>query len=122
MLKCPKCNKNKLYVCSDNINAWCNNGCGYFAVFQNNIFYIGKEEFYRYCVKQDGSFKKIIITHIENKEIVETERLIDIENKFKEFINKIKVEKENNININVWWSNLTIEQKNKIYNSEKLRK
>lgn len=28
---CEKCKRNRVYLCSDNRNAWCQNDCGYYS-------------------------------------------------------------------------------------------
>lgn len=80
MLKCEKCGKNKVYVTSDLVNAWCQNGCGFYTHMDGVLIYIGQDESLRYCVKQDGHIKSRKVRKEGNTEFIEEERLVEIEN------------------------------------------
>ena len=116
MLTCQICKKNRVYVCSDKKNAWCQSGCGNYAHFDGILFFLGKDVG-QYPVREDGSIKKVKWKHEGNITITEEERLIDIENKFKELVSKKKEFDENYWSASNWWNDLSKEGKITIFQS-----
>jgi len=114
MLNCEVCKKNRVYVCSDRINAWCQNKCGNYFHDEGFLIYIGKIGF-DYPIREDGTIIKIKRTEKENKTIIEEERLIHLEKKIKEILTKRKKEMELYNKCREWFQNLTEDEKIKIY-------
>lgn len=52
MLNCEICKKNKVFVCSDKKNAWCQNGCGNYFHYKGNLLFLGNMGF-NYPVREN---------------------------------------------------------------------
>ena len=114
MLNCEICKKRKVYVCSDNMNAWCQNGCGNYFHEEGILIYIGKFNC-DYLVREDGSIRNVKRIEKGNKVIIEEERLVKIEEKIKSILQnkKEKIELENDCF--GWFHNLSKEEKLEFY-------
>lgn len=112
---CPRCNKSGIYICSDKRNSWCRNCNSYFAHFDGELFFLGTDSSLQYAVREDGTIKKVRRKEEGNTVIIEEERLIELENKFKEIVAKKKIETQNYWDASSWWSDLNKEKKIEIY-------
>jgi hypothetical protein len=123
-MKCPNCKKSSgFYICSDSRNAWCRYCDSYYAHFDGILLYLGNDERLRNCVREDLSIVKVTRKVLDNKTIIEEERLFELENKFKELIkDKVHGEKLLDESTNRWHSLSKTEKVNLFLSKSDIKK
>lgn len=118
MERCQICKKVKVYICSDGVNAWCQNDCGNYAYFEGTLFFLG-DNLGEYPVRPDGTIIRITRKEEGHKTFIEEERLIELEKKFREIINSKKQKNLDYDKMYDWWNNLSSEEKIEIWRQDR---
>ena len=113
--KCEKCNRNKVYLCSDKRNAHCILGCGYYAHLEGVFIYLGNDPGLQYAFKTDGSIKRIKRKEFGNITQIEEKRLREIEAVLKIKVNEKKEQSEKYLNASNWWYSLSMVERINVY-------
>ncbi len=114
MLKCEVCNKNRIYVCSDGMNAWCQKGCGNYFHEDGGLIFLGKIGC-DYPIRDDGTVIKVTRIENGNKTTIEEERLVEIEEKINKIMGKKRKERKLKDDCDGWFYKLNQEERLKIY-------
>ena len=94
MFLCGVCRKRKVYLCSDEMNAWCGICGGNYFHYRGEVLFLGNIGF-NYSIRKDGSVIKVIRKEEGNKTTIIEEKLPRIESKIKIFLESKQIATEN---------------------------